>query len=131
TTTRVYFAYNILANFIYTKGAVNGNLGWGLDLGAGIGYRFLNAAHRKSGWDIGMDLFGYFAPYFLNSETGYTETALYYGVGLGLNSVYKISPHIGVGFRTGIKFNIGNIYLSSKQPSTSGILFTIGALLTF
>ncbi|MGL4387904.1 MAG: hypothetical protein ACRCTJ_00730, partial [Brevinema sp.] len=29
TTTRVYFAYNILANFIYTKGAVNGNLGWG------------------------------------------------------------------------------------------------------
>ncbi|MGL4560883.1 MAG: hypothetical protein ACRCVW_04575 [Brevinema sp.] len=128
--TRVYFSYNVLGNVVYTT-APFGHLGWGLDLGAGIGYRFLNAAHKKSGWDVGMDLFAYFAPYFLNSETGYTETALYYGVGLGLNSVYKINPHVGVGFRAGMKFNAGSLYLSSKQPSTQGLLFFIGALLTF
>ncbi len=160
TPTRVYFYYNMLGHIIFTRevkadpiaddqqggasaasrtsdppGAATGNkagqLGWGMDLAGGIGYRFLNAAHKKSGWDVGMDVFGYVTPYFLNSETGYTETAVYYGVGFGLNTVYKINPYIGVGFRVGLKYNIGAKYLSSKQPSSSGIIFTVGSLITF
>jgi len=131
TPTRVYFYYNVLAKNIFTTGESSGCLGWGLDLAGGIGYRFLNAAYKRSGWDIGLDLFGYFAPYFLNSQTGYTETALYYGLGLGLSSIYKINPYIGVGIRAGIKYNIGTKYLASKQPSTSGIKYFIGTLMTF
>lgn len=131
TATRVYFAYHVLGNVIFTKGKYSGNLGYGIDLGAGIGYRFLNAAHKKSGWDVGMDLFAYFTPYFLNSQTGYTETAFYYGLGLGLNTIYKINPDVGTGFRIGAKYNIGSKYLASKQPSVPGLLFFIGALLTF
>ena len=131
TPTRVYFYYNMLGHMIFTKGAVAGQLGWGLDLAGGIGYRFVNAAYKKSGWDVGMDLFGYITPYFLNSENRYTETAIYYGVGLGLNTMYKINPYIGMGLRVGIKYNIGSNYLSSKQPSADGIIFTVGSLITF
>ena len=108
-----------------------GQLGWGIDLAGGIGYRFINSAHKKSGWDVGMDVFGYVTPYFLNSETGYTETAVYYGVGLGVTTIYKINPYIGMGLRVGLKYNIGAKYFSSKQPSTSGIIFTVGSLITF
>lgn len=131
TPTRIYFHYQILANIIFTKGAVVGNLGWGLDFAGGIGYRFLNAAYKKSGWDVGMDIYGYLTPNFLNSETDYFEIALYYGVGLGLNVVYKINPYIGVGFRAGIKYNIGIKSLAAQTPSAQGILFTVGALITF
>ena len=131
TPTRVYFYYNMLGHFIITKGAVAGQLGWGMDLAGGLGYRFLNAAHKKSGWDIGMDAFGYVTPYFLNSGTGYTSTAIYYGIGMGLSTVYKINPYIGVGFRASLKYNIGTKYLSSKSPSADGIIFTVGSLLTF
>ena len=131
TPTRVYFYYNMLGHAIFTKGAVTGHLGWGLDLAGGLGYRFLNAAHKKSGWDVGMDLFGYVTPYFLNSEIGYTSTAIYYGVGMGLSTVYKINPYIGLGFRTSLKYNIGTNYLASKADSLNGIIFTLGTLITF
>lgn len=132
TPTRVYFYHNVLANLVLTQqGSVIGQLGWGIDLAGGIGYRFLNTAHKRSGWDLGMDFFGYFNPYFLNSETGYTETALYYGVGLGLNTMYKINPHIGVGFRVTLKYNIGTSYLGSEAPSAQGLLFSIGSFLSF
>ena len=131
TPTRVYFYYNMLGHFVLTRGAIQGNLGWGLDLAGGSGYRFLNAAHKKSGWDVGLDIFGYFTPFFLNSETTYTEIALYYGLGLGLSTVYKINPYIGVGFRASIKYNLGSDYLASGQPSTQGLIFTLGTLITF
>ncbi len=131
TPTRVYFQYNILANIVFTRGAVQGNLGGGVDLAAGVGYRFLNSAHKRSGWDIGMDVFGYVAPYILKSETTYFEVAIYYGVGAGFNFVYKINPYIGVGIRAGMKYNIGINSLAAKTPSAQGILFNIGTLLTF
>ncbi|MGL4366911.1 MAG: hypothetical protein ACRCTQ_01310 [Brevinemataceae bacterium] len=131
TPTRVYFYYNVLGKSIFTSGESPGTLGWGLDLAGGIGYRFLNASYKKSGWDMGMDLFAYLAPYFLNSATGYTETTLYYGVGLGLTTIYKINPYIGVGFRAGMKYNIGAKSLSSRQDNSSGIMGFVGALLTF
>ncbi len=129
--TRIYFYYNMLVNVLFSSGEVSGQLGWGLDVAAGIGYRFISATHKKSGWDLGMDISGYFTPYFLNSETSYTETALYYGVGLGINSVYKINPYIGMGLRAALKYNIGTEYLSGKHPSSPGILFSVGAFLTF
>lgn len=131
TPTRVYFYYNMLSHFIFTSGAVKGQLGWGLDIAGGIGYRFLNPAHKKSGWDLGLDLSVYLAPYFLNSENSYTETALYYGIGLGFNTLYKINPYIGVGFRVGLRYNIGTKYFASNLASTDGLIFTVGSLLTF
>lgn len=131
TPTRVYFLYNILGRFVLSSGESTGNLGWGMDLAAGIGYRFLNPAYKRSGWDVGIDLYASFIPYFLNSETGYTSTVLYYGVGLGLNSVYKINPYIGVGLRAGMKYLIGTSDLSAKTASINGLTFQIGGLLTF
>lgn len=131
TPTRIYFYYNLLGKFVFTHGAATGSLGWGMDMGAGLGYRFMNPAYKRSGWDLGMDLFAYFNPYFLNSETGYTDTVLYYGAGLGFNSIYKINPHIGIGLRAALKYNIGIKHLASKQSDQGGVLFSIGALLTF
>lgn len=131
TPTRVYFYYNLLGKLVFTHGAATGNLGWGVDMGAGLGYRFLNPAYKKSGWDLGMDIFGYFNPHFLNSETGYTDTVLYYGAGLGLNSIYKINPYMGLGFRAALKYNIGIKHLASQQSDQGGILVTVGTLLTF
>lgn len=131
TPTRVYFYYNMLGHAIFTKGATPGYLGWGLDLAGGIGYRFLNTAHKRYGWDIGMDAFGYVTPYFLNSESSFTETAIYYGIGMGFTTVYKINPYIGMGLRASMKYNIGANYISSKLPSAGGIIFTIGSLITF
>ncbi|MGL5955824.1 MAG: hypothetical protein ACRC0X_04370 [Brevinema sp.] len=131
TPTRVYFYYNVYGHVVLTSGAEKGRLGWGAELAGGLGYRFLNTAHKRSGWDLGLDAFGYFTPFFLNSETGYVETALYYGVGLGLSTMYKFNPHIGLGVRASLKYNIGTNYLASKIPSAQGILFTIGTFLTF
>ncbi|MGL4677088.1 MAG: hypothetical protein ACRCWI_05420 [Brevinema sp.] len=131
TPTRVYFYYNMFGHLVLTTGDHQGQLGWGVELAGGIGYRFLNAAHKRAGWDLGLDAFGYFTPYFLNSETGYTETALYYGVGLGLSTMYKFNPYIGLGLRASLKYNIGSDYLASKSPSAQGILFTVGTFLTF
>ncbi len=131
TPTRVYFYYNILGHMVNATGETTGQLGWGVDLAGGIGYRFLNTAHKRSGWDVGVDAFGYFTNFFLNSESGYIENALYYGAGLGVLSMYKINPNLGVGLRGSFKFNIGTDYLSSKLPSTMGLLYSIGAFLVF
>lgn len=131
TPTRVYFVYNVLGRFIFTSGAVNGMLGWGIDLALGVGYRFLNPAYKRSGFDVGLDAYFFFAPHFLNSQTTFTETALYYGVGLGVNVIYKINPYIGIGIRGGLRYTIDVIQLSSRIPGSGGVGFHVGMLLTF
>ena len=131
TPTRVYFYYNMLGHIIFTREVKADPIADDQQGGASAGYRFLNAAHKRSGWDVGIDAFGYVVPYFLNSENSYTETAIYYGVGMGLTTVYKINPYIGVGFRASLKYNIGYNYLASKLPSAAGIIFTVGSLITF
>lgn len=132
TPTRFYFYHNILGNIVFTSGKQGiGQLGWGLDVAGGIGYRFLNTAHKRAGWDIGLDFFAYFNPYFLNSETGFTETAIYYGIGLGLSTLYKFNPYIGLGVRATFKYNIGTKHIGSEAPSTGGLLFSVGTFLSF
>lgn len=131
TPTRVYFLYNVLARFVFVSGDVKGLLGWGMDLALGVGYRFLNPAYKRSGWDVGMDAYFYFAPHFLNSQTTFTETSLYYGVALGINAIYKINPYIGVGVRAGLRYTIDSIQLSSRIPGSAGVGFHAGLLLTF
>ncbi|MGL5721319.1 MAG: hypothetical protein ACRCY4_02835 [Brevinema sp.] len=131
TPTRIYFIYNVLGRFVFTKGAVSGNLGWGIDLLVGVGYRFMNPSFKRSGWDIGMDAFFNFVPYFLNSETTFTDTVLYYAVGLGVNVIYKINPYVGVGIRAGLRYIFQVDHLSSRIPGAGGIGFNFGFLLTF
>lgn len=129
---RFYFQYAIQGHFIITQEEKTfGHLGWGCYIEGCVGYRFLNPAYKKYGWDLGIDVGGYFNPYFLNSQTGYTETAFYYGILLGTNIVYKINPYIGIGTRMSIKYNIGTKYLSSRQNSCEGLLFSLGPIITF
>ena len=131
TPTRVYFIYNVLGRFVITKGENTGTLGWGIDLLVGVGYRFLNPSFKRSGWDVGMDAFFNFVPYFLNSESSFTDTVLYYTVGLGINVVYKINPYVGFGIRGGLRYVFQVEHLSSRIPGAPGIGFTFGCLLTF
>ncbi|MGL5255196.1 MAG: hypothetical protein ACRC9L_09425 [Brevinema sp.] len=131
TPTRVYFIYNVLGRFVVTQGASPGFLGWGIDLLVGVGYRFMNPAFKRSGWDVGVDAFFNFVPYFLNSETTFTDTVLYYSVGLGINVIYKINPYVGIGLRTGLRYVFEVDHISSRVPGATGVGFTFGVLLTF